>query len=123
MSNTEQLVKGNTPMLILSLLAEKPMHGYAIAKEIERRTADLLRFREGTLYPTLHEMEQKGWIQGSWESTDGGRERKVYSITPQGLQELQRQQHAWQRFRNAIEAVIGRKPSQPAEGGIEPCTT
>lgn len=123
MSNTEQLVKGNTPMLILSLLAEKPMHGYAIAKEIERRTAELLRFREGTLYPTLHEMEQRGWIQGSWESTDGGRERKVYSITPQGLQELQRQQHAWQRFRNAIEAVIGRKSSQPAEGGIEPCTT
>ncbi len=123
MSNTEQLVKGNTPMLILSLLAEKPMHGYAIAKEIERRTAELLRFREGTLYPTLHEMEQKGWVQGSWESTGGGRERKVYSITPQGLQELQRQQHAWQRFRNAIEAVIGRKSSQPAEGGIEPCTT
>lgn len=123
MSKMEQLVKGNTPMLILSLLAEKPMHGYAIAREIERRTADLLRFREGTLYPTLHEMEQKGWIQGSWESTDGGRERKVYSITPHGLQELQRQQIAWQRFRNAIEAVIGRGAPQPAEGGKELCTT
>jgi len=103
MSAYEQMVKGNTPMLILSLLAEKPMHGYAIAKEIGQRTADLLRFREGTLYPTLHEMEQKGWIVGKWESTDGGRERKV--------------------FRKAIEAVMQRKSPQSAEGGIEPCTT
>lgn len=120
MDATHQLIKGNTPMLILSLLTEKPMHGYAIAKEIEQRTAELLRFRECTLYPTLHEMERKGWIQGSWQTTDGGRERKVYSITPLGLRELQRQQQVWQKFRNAVEAVIGRKPS---EGGVEPCTT
>jgi PadR family transcriptional regulator PadR len=123
MSAYEQMVKGNTPMLILSLLAEKPMHGYAIAKEIGHRTADLLRFREGTLYPTLHELEQKGWIVGKWESTDGGRERKVYSITQQGLRELQRQQHAWQRFCNAVEAVMQRKSPQSAEGGVELCTT
>jgi PadR family transcriptional regulator PadR len=123
MSAYDQMVKGNTPMLILSLLAEKPMHGYAIAREIERRTAELLRFREGTLYPTLHEMEQLGWIEGRWESTDGGRERKVYTITQQGLRELQHQQQAWQRFRNAIEAVVGRKAAQPYEGGVEPCTT
>jgi PadR family transcriptional regulator PadR len=123
MSAYEQMLKGNTPMLILSLLAERPMHGYAIAKEIGQRTADLLRFREGTLYPTLHEMEQKGWIEGRWESTNGGRERKVYTITPQGLRELQRQQHAWQRFRNAIEAVMQRKSPQSTEGGVELCTT
>lgn len=72
MDATHRLIKGNTPMLILSLLTEKPMHGYAIAKEIEQRTAELLRFREGTLYPTLHEMERKGWIQGRWQTTDGG---------------------------------------------------
>ena len=68
-------------------------------------------------------IRDRGWIQGHWESTDGGRERKVYSITRQGLQELERQQHAWQRFRNAIEAVIGRKSPQTAEGGVELCTT
>lgn len=123
MSTIEQMVKGNTPLLILSLLAEQPMHGYAIAKEIEQRTAELLRFREGTLYPTLHEMEQKGWIQGRWESTDGGRERKVYSITAQGLRELEHRQLVWQKFRRAVEAVVGRKGTESLEGGIEPCTT
>jgi len=116
----DPLFKGSTPMLILSVLVEKPMHGYAIAKEIEQRSADFLRFREGTLYPALHEMERKGWIAGRWEVTDGGRERKVYAITPLGLRELERQQHAWRRFSRALEAVIGRKSS---EGGLETCTT
>ncbi len=120
METMEPLFKGNLPMLILSLLAEEPRHGYAIARQIEQRTAEVLRFREGTLYPTLHEMERRGWIEGRWETTDGGRERKVYAITPRGLRELERQQHAWHRFRQAVEAVIGRKPS---EGGLETCTT
>src|SRR5205085_5364831 len=86
----KELLKGNTPTLVLAVLNDAPLHGYGIAREIERRSGNALRFKEGTLYPALHALEREGMIAGSWNREAGGRERKVYQITPAGLAALER---------------------------------
>src|SRR5919198_5612522 len=106
--NTErELLKGNTPTLVLAVLQDAPLHGYGIAREIERRSGNALKFKEGTLYPALHALEREGLITGAWNSEPGGRERKVYHITPAGLAELERRTHTWTEFATAIFRVIG----------------
>jgi PadR family transcriptional regulator PadR len=102
-----ELLKGNTPTLVLAVLRDAPLHGYGIAREIERRSANALKFKEGTLYPALHALEREGLIVGDWSREGGGRERKVYQISPAGLAELERRTHTWTEFAAAIFHVIG----------------
>jgi PadR family transcriptional regulator PadR len=101
-----ELLKGNTPTLILAALQDAPRHGYAIAREIERRSANALRFKEGTLYPTLHSLERDGLITGAWETGESARPRKVYRITPAGQAELERRARTWRDFAAAISNVL-----------------
>ena len=101
-----ELLKGNTPTLILAVLKDGRSHGYAIAREIERRSQNALTFKEGTLYPALHALEREGAITGNWEKEAGGRERKVYAITPAGLTELARLTQTWNSFASAVHSVI-----------------
>ena len=72
MSTERELLKGNTPTLVLAVLQAAPLHGYGIAREIERRSGNALKFKEGTLYPALHALEREGLITGAWsgESVD-----------------------------------------------------
>jgi PadR family transcriptional regulator PadR len=108
-------LKGNTPALVLAVLRDGPRHGYAIAREIERRSEQGLRFREGTLYPALHAMERDGWIAGRWETPGGGPARKVYAITEAGLAELARRTRSWTDFARSINRVLEGGPDvQPA---------
>ena len=78
------LLKGNTPTLILAVLRDGPLHGYGIAREIERRSRNALRFRESTLYPALHALEQDGHIAAEWQLREGSRPRRVYTLTSKG---------------------------------------
>jgi PadR family transcriptional regulator PadR len=112
-----ELLKGNTPTLVLAVLKDAPLHGYGIAREIERRSGNALRFKEGTLYPALHALEREGLILGAWSRDPGGRERKVYQITPGGLAELERRTRTWTEFAAAIFQVIG---GDPRDGTPEP---
>jgi PadR family transcriptional regulator, regulatory protein PadR len=105
-----ELLKGNTPTLVLAVLKDAPLHGYGIAREIERRSGNALRCKEGTLYPTLHALERDGLIVGQWSQEHGGRERKVYEITPAGLAALERRRRTWTEFATAIYQVIGGAP-------------
>lgn len=105
-----ELLKGNTPTMILAVLIQSPLHGYAIAREIERRSDNQLKFKEGTLYPALHALEYDGLIEGNWEATPPGRTRKVYTITPAGRVEWQRRCRAWAEFANVMAQVIGGEP-------------
>src|SRR5258707_15089479 len=83
--NTErELLKGNTPTLVLAVLKDAPLHGYGIAGEIERRSANARKFKEGTLYPALHALERAGLRTGQWHKEGSARERKVDTITPAG---------------------------------------
>ena len=107
MDSDRELLKGNTPTLVLAVLNDGPMHGYGIAREIERRSNNALKFKEGTLYPALHTLERDEMITGEWRREPEGRERKVYHITPTGRAALVHKTHAWNRFSAAIEKVIG----------------
>lgn len=106
MDTDRELLKGNTPTLVLAVLRDGPLHGYGIAREIERRSGHTLKFKEGTLYPALHALEQQGLITGEWRRTDQGRERRVYLLTPAGHGALEERTRAWERFSSAVHRVI-----------------
>lgn len=101
------MIKGNTPTLILAVLEQGPSHGYAIAREIERRSADALKMGEGALYPALRALEGDGLVESRWETPSTGPARKVYVLTDSGRAELERRARAWRRFSTAIDAVLG----------------
>lgn len=101
------LVRGNTRMLVLAILNEGPSHGYAITHEIEKRSNRALVFRQGTLYPLLHELEKSGLVTGGWESICDERPRKVYTITEEGRRELHRGLAEWRKLVGVIETVMG----------------
>ena len=117
MDSERELLKGNTPTLVLAVLQDGPLHGYGIAREIERRSENALKFKEGTLYPALHTLEREGRITGEWRREEGGRERRVYSITPTGLAALEQRTRTWNTFATAIERVIGGGQDAPASSG------
>ena len=115
MDTERELLKGNTPTLVMAVLRDGPLHGYGIAREIERRSGDALRCKEGTLYPALHALEREGLIAGEWRKEGGERERKVYVLTPAGLAALEQRARTWAEFAAAIHRVL--------EGGADVGTT
>ncbi len=110
MENERELLKGNTQTLVLAVLRDAPRHGYAIAREIERRSGDALQFKEGTLYPALHALEKAKLIAGAWETPASGPARKVYTLTEEGHRELARRTRTWANFVQSINSVIGGEP-------------
>lgn len=107
MAAPTELVKGNAVVLILSLLARDPMHGYGIVKELRKESEGYFAMGEGTLYPHLHQMEKDGLIEGYWETTPGGRERKLYRITDKGTAELTRRREEWRKFQSKVNRILG----------------
>jgi PadR family transcriptional regulator PadR len=101
-----ELVKGSSSLLILQLLSERDMYGYEIAKEMERRSEASLLF-EGTLYPALQKLEQKGLISSYWKAQESGPDRKYYAITPEGRVRLREKTSEWQRFVSVMGKVLG----------------
>jgi PadR family transcriptional regulator PadR len=115
MTDDHQLKKGSMKTLILAVLASGPLHGYAIAREIERRSADALKMGEGALYPALRAMEGEGLLTASWEIQANGPARKIYVLTEDGRAALEKQMQAWRAFTDAVNSVIGGTPhAQPA---------
>ncbi len=101
-----ELLKGNTPTLILAVLRDAPRHGYAVAREIERRSGRALVLNEGSLYPALRALERDGLVTSGWQAQTSGPNRKVYALTDAGRTELARRQRSWRAFVRAIEDVI-----------------
>ncbi len=99
-------IKGSLPLLILHMLDLGPSHGYHIAKEIKARSAGVLDFKEGTLYPTLHNLEKQGFVT-SYKSKHEGRTRRYYELTPVGRSELEQEMQAWQTYTRAVNVVLG----------------
>jgi PadR family transcriptional regulator PadR len=101
-----ELKKGNTEMLILSLVEDRPRHGYEIGKLIEARSGGRLTFALPTLYPTLLRLENRGLIKGRWVEKAGERERCFYRLTPEGRRVLAEQRATWQAYIEAVTAVM-----------------
>ena len=103
----KELLKGHLPLLILCLLEEHPLYGYAICEAVKERYAGSFKLGEGTLYPLLYRLERKGHIKGKWEAGPNGRERKVYNITPSGKREIHRGQKEWKSLIQLFRDVLG----------------
>lgn len=101
------LTKGDAPALILAVLEQGPCHGYAIAREIERKSGQLFQMREGKLYPALRVLEQDGFIVGQWDTQNGGAARKVYALTEAGREELAKRKHAWKSYVEGVASILG----------------
>jgi len=101
-----QMRKGSTPLLILSLLAEQPMYGYQIARELEQRSEGYFEMKEGLLYPALHRMEQEGLLKSEWRRVGGSRRRRYYSITDKGKKVLADSVAEWTTFTEKLMRVI-----------------
>jgi len=106
--NAETL-KGHLDLLLLSVVADTPGHGYAIAEALRARSQSLIDLPEGTLYPALHRLEDAGLISGRWSQVNG-RRRRVYQLTAKGHR-LRTQKHRdWHLFARTVYAVVGGKP-------------
>lgn len=108
-----KLLKGNTAVFVLSVLKEGPSHGYAIYYEIAKRSNNVLKFKQGTVYPLLHVLEQEGLIQSEWQEVAPGnqRKRRVYSITEAGLKALEEKLEVWRVFSQAMVDLTGVEPN------------
>src|SRR5437899_9181652 len=92
------LVRGTLDVLILKSLSWGPLHGYAITSIIRRQTDDALLVEEGTLYPALHRMEAKGWIDAEWGLSENNRRAKYYTLTADGRRQLRTERKTWQAY-------------------------
>jgi transcriptional regulator len=99
--------KGSAELLVLSLLEDRPRHGYEISKTIQLRSDGALRFHVTSLYPLLHRLEHQGWIAGRWVEKASQRRRRYYSLTPEGRRALIAKQQSWNEFVAVIGRVIG----------------
>ena len=93
-------------MLILKVTALEPIHGYAIVQRLQQISKDALHIRQGSLYPALYRLEQKGWLKAEWKTTEGGREAKFYSVTREGRRQLESETAGWKRLVDAIALVL-----------------
>src|SRR5205085_3325851 len=107
-----ELLKGTLSLLILALLSRKSMYGYEIAATVHRDTDGAFTWREGSLYPSLHKMEQTGLIVGAWEEKETGRKRRYYRITEQGQAALQEKQQSWTELCRGVNAILEKPHGQ-----------
>ena len=101
-----ELLQGTLDLLILRTLMAGPAHGHAIAKHIQRTSEDLLQVETGSLYPALHRLEAKGWIEASWELSDKGKRARYYRLTPLGRKQLVTEQSKWDVFSRAMGLIL-----------------
>ena len=101
-----ELLKGSTPLLLLSLLTDGPMYGYQIVATVRERTQGLYTPKEGALYPALHKLEAEGLIQSHWQTQANGRERRYYALLPAGEARLEARRAEWHRFVAMVNAFL-----------------
>jgi len=106
MAQRRELIKGSIDSLLLCLIERQAMYGYLIIKELERRSQGYFKFKEGTLYPALHRLEEVGLIRGEWQALPNGRQRRYYHITAKGLRRLTAERSQWEDFLFAMNLII-----------------
>ena len=106
MGNQIELLQGTLDLLILKTLALEPMHGWGIAQRIQQISQDVLQGGQGSLYPALHRLEQRGWIGWEWSISDNNRRARFYSLTRVGRNQLEKELGEWERLSAAIALVL-----------------
>jgi PadR family transcriptional regulator, regulatory protein PadR len=98
--------QGTLDMLILQILSLEPSHGYGIAQRLEQISRAVVQVNQGSLYPALHRLEEKGWLRAEWKSTETGHEAKVYSLTRSGRKQLVIEKDSWARLAGAVRSIF-----------------
>jgi PadR family transcriptional regulator, regulatory protein PadR len=106
-----ELLRGTLDMLILKVVALGPSHGYAIAQRLRQISKDFFQIHQGSLYPALHRLENRSWLQAEWKESETGREAKFYSLTKKGRRQMDAEVAEWERLRDAI-ALFLRAPGK-----------
>jgi PadR family transcriptional regulator, regulatory protein PadR len=101
------LPQGTLDLLILRIVSLGPNHGYAISQRIQQISRDVLQVQQGSLYPALHRLENKGLLCAEWKPSETGREAKYYRLTTKGRKQLKDETESWARLTNAIGLILG----------------
>jgi PadR family transcriptional regulator, regulatory protein PadR len=100
------LLQGTLDLLILKVVALGPVHGYGIAQRIRQISRDVLQVQQGSLYPALHRLEKRGWLQADWGESDNGRQAKFYRLSAKGRRQLAAEEQTWIRLAKAVGLVL-----------------
>jgi transcriptional regulator len=108
------LPQGTLDLLILKVVALGPVHGYAIAQRLHQVSRDVVQVPQGSLYPALHRLENRGFLAADWKQTETGREAKFYRLTRKGRAQLESESAGWQKLTEAVSLILAM-----SEGGAE----
>jgi len=108
MSDQTDVLQGTLDLLIMKTIALEPMHGWAIAQRIQQVSDDLLRVRQGSLYPALHRLEHQGWIKADWGASENNRRARFYALTNAGRRQLAVEVTKWERLSAGVNFVLQR---------------
>jgi PadR family transcriptional regulator PadR len=98
--------QGTLDMLILQIVSLEPVHGYGIALRLEQISRSVVQVNQGSLYPALHRLEQRGWLKAKWKQSETGREAKFYSLTAAGRLQLTEERNSWARLAGAVQLIF-----------------
>ncbi|HZT73056.1 MAG TPA: PadR family transcriptional regulator [Terriglobales bacterium] len=101
-----EFLKGTLDMLVLKVVALGPIHGYAISQRIRQMSKEFFQVQQGSLYPALHRLEDRGWLKADWRDTETGREAKFYSLTAKGRKQLETVMRTWARLSDAVALIL-----------------
>ena len=104
--------QGTLDMLILQILSLEPSHGYGIAQRLEQISKCVVQVNQGSLYPALHRLEQRGWLKADWKQSETGREAKFYSLTRSGQKQLRSEKDSWERLTEAVQLIFDEGAAQ-----------
>ena len=105
-ARTGDLIKGTLDLLILKILQLGAMHGWGITELIEQRSDNLLSVNQGSLYPALYRLVQRGWIRSEWRQTENGRRARYYALTPAGRAQLGKERAQWERLSRGVNLIL-----------------
>lgn len=100
------LLQGTLDMLILKIVTLGPVHGYGISQRIRQISKDVLQVQQGSLYPALHRLERRGWLDAEWGESENGRQAKFYKLSARGRKQLTEEQENWQRLAGAVSLIM-----------------
>jgi transcriptional regulator len=101
------LLQGTLDLLILKTLELEPMHGWGITQRIQQLSDSVLQVNQGSLYPALHRLEERGWIRASWANSENNRQARYYQLTAQGRKQLGQEKENWLRLSGAVARIVG----------------
>jgi PadR family transcriptional regulator, regulatory protein PadR len=105
-SEKNELLKGTLDLLILKVVALGPSHGYAISQRMQQISKDYFQVPQGSLYPALHRLEDRGWLKADWRESETGRDAKFYTLTRKGRTQLETEMKDWERMADAVALIL-----------------